>query len=215
METMSKIRVEFTESGDIIVPKIKPRYVRSSRCDMLEFKRSDYRLFDKAIDEVAKRLANVFNEMGKRDYKVHQPRESGPTGHEIYDNYSSRGTNVVEPNAIYMGYMWGVFQRYLAVYIDGKFLSGSVDLPDVLDLIKENFGEFKLRESKAECAKSVYRVYNKNAIDINFTRDTIEEIFEETGCNIRDFCIIFDGDHKKDRKKYEKSCKNRREQIIY
>lgn len=194
--------------------KVKPKYERGVMCDVLEFRRAGYCAFEDAIDEVAKRLAKVFNEKGKLEYEVHHPKETGSTGHEIYDSYSSRGTNVVEPNAIYKGYK-EVHRKSLAVYVSKIFLQGAVELPKILDLIKENFGEFKIRETKAECDESMYRVFNKNSIDIVFTRETCDSIFKNCKTYIDDFCIVFDGNHTADEYKFRKMCSKQKTQVVY
>ena len=172
----------------------------------MEFKRSKYRLFEQAINEVSKRLSKLFNEIGEIKYNIHQPKETGPNGHEIFDNYSNWGTLVVEPNATYIGYELSPIQRYLAVYIDEKYLELEKD--EFLKLVEKHFGKFTLRTTKTEYKNSSYRVFTKNSLDINFERNSREELFNNTNNHIIDFCIIFNGDYKKDQEKFDKYIKS-------
>jgi len=181
----------------------------------MEFKRSDYKLFENAINKVSEGLEKVFNEVGRLEYDIHQPKENGTKGYRIYDNYCHWGSLVVEPNSIYMGYEIGYSQRFLAVYIEEKYLDSPVGKEKILELIKENFGEFTIRNTKEECEKTSYRVFNKNALDLVFTRETRENLFNETNNHIKDFCIIFGGDSKKDKKKFDAEIKKLKPQVIY
>ncbi|MBQ8425481.1 MAG: hypothetical protein IJX17_05620 [Clostridia bacterium] len=181
----------------------------------MEFKRSEYKLFENAIEEVSKRLSGVFNEVGKLEYDIHKPKENGTKGYRIYDNYCHWGSLVVEPNSVYVGYEWNNYKRFLVVYIDNKFLESAVGVEKILEIFKEKFGEFKIREEKEEYKECCYRVYKNGILDIDFTRETREKLFENSNNYIAGFCIVFGADYKRDKYKFSKAYKKKKEEVIY
>lgn len=174
----------------------------------MEFNRSKYKLFENSIEKVSKKIADLFNEIGIIKYNFHKPLEDGPTGHEKYDSYSNWGTNVVEPYTTYVGYEFGMAQRYLAVYIDEKYLSLPISKNEFLKLIEKHFGKFEIKDSKKDCKNSSYRVFIQDSWEINLKRKPLEELFDGTNNHIIDFSIIFNGDYKQDQEKYEKYLKS-------
>ena len=181
----------------------------------MEFKRNKYKYFENSINEVSKRLATLFDEIGAISFKIHRPTEEASPENKVFKNYSSNGTNVVEPNSTYVGYEWSASQRYLAVYVDEKFLSFPLSNEEFLNLIKKHFGDFVIKNSKKDCKESSYRVYIKNSWEVNFNKTTIEALFENTNNHISDFSIIFGGDFKKDQKKFAETLKSLPPMVIY